>query len=287
MTIMLAISGARVVPRIEKVGHRFREAALTTIAIYSSKGGVGKTSLAVNIAWQSAAAGMRTLLWDLDAQAGATFLLTGGAGKGKARRVLERDMDASTLIVATAQPLLDLLPGDASLRALDAVFLEIDKKKRLRKLLDDVGKGYDRIVLDCPPGLGPVAEQVACGADLVVVPMIPSALSRRAFDDVRAFVAARDGKSPNLLPVFNMVDRRRATHLAAIAEEPEVACVPMASAVEQMAERGTAVAVYAPRSAAGIALTDLAAAIDAAFAPKARARIPRPRELSSRNRRDS
>ncbi len=129
---------------------------MTTLAIYSSKGGVGKTSLAVNLAWASATlSSRRTLLWDLDAQGGASFILAPDRAAGdQARAVIERDLAPARLIVPTGIERLDLLPADSSLRTLDLLFARIDRKKRLLRIGEALARDYDRIVIDCPPGLG-------------------------------------------------------------------------------------------------------------------------------------
>src|SRR3954470_3048764 len=101
---------------------------MATIAVYSSKGGVGKTSLAVNLAWAAATlSSRRTLLWDLDAQAGSSFILAPKRQSGReAGAVIGQDLSPRKLIVPTAISTLDLLPAEASLRTLDLLFAEID-----------------------------------------------------------------------------------------------------------------------------------------------------------------
>jgi cellulose biosynthesis protein BcsQ len=222
---------------------------MATIAVYSSKGGVGKTTLAVNIAWAAASlSSRRTLLWDLDAQGGASFILAPDRKKGdEARAVIERDLSARKLIVPTAIPNLDLLPADTSLRTLDVLFSEIDSKKRLLKISEALDKDYDRIVIDCPPGLGITADQVIRGADLILVPLIPSALSGRAAEELTAHLEHKKD-APPVLPVFNLVDRRRIAHKAALQAAPNRHALPMASLVEQMADRHAPIGVYAPRA---------------------------------------
>ena len=231
---------------------------MATVAIYSMKGGVGKTTVAVNLAWASAQAKRRTLLWDLDGQAAATFILADKMRpRDNARAVIEKDIAPEKLIEPTGVPLLDILPGDASLRTLDTLFTEMDRKKRILKLTEQLQGRYDRIILDCPPGLGSTSEQIIRGAALIVSPLIPSALSRRALDEVREHLNQHHGDRTAIMPVFNMVDRRRLAHRAALEADPGFPVIPMASAVEQMADRHAPIGAYSPKSAAAQAFTQL------------------------------
>ena len=90
---------------------------MSTIGIYSLKGGVGKTTLAVNLGWCAATlSSRRTLLWDLDPQAASTFLLSDHKAKEQAQAVFARDVEPDKLIQKTMIDRLDLIGADTSLR---------------------------------------------------------------------------------------------------------------------------------------------------------------------------
>lgn len=241
-----------------------------TIAVYSVKGGVGKTTLAANLAWASAGpAGHATLLWDLDAAGGSGFLLgIDPGGKQLAEEVFSRDRPAASLIRHTAWERLDLLPADESIRTLDAQLTRIGKRKRLARLTGELAESYARVVLDCPPVLNELSAQIIRAADLVIVPLPPSPLSSRAFDLVVREITGSGRGHPPILPVLSMLDLRRTLHREAREAHPDWPVIPYASAVEQGAVHRQPVGTLAPNSPAAQAFAALWQAIDRKLAER-------------------
>ena len=243
---------------------------MATIAVYSLKGGVGKTTLAVNLAWCAATlSARRTLLWDLDPQAASTYLLPGDDGPDRdtardaAHSIFTRQVAPEALVRPTQFDRLDIIAADTSLRALDLTLHALDKKKRLAKLLASLDQRYDRIILDCPPGLTETTEQVVRAADLILVPVIPSPLAQRAYEEIGRHFRRRAG---TLVPVHAMVDRRRTLHRDAVAADPDWPVIPMASGIEAMGARRQPLGAFQPASPAAAAFAQLWRGVEARLA---------------------
>lgn len=128
---------------------------MAVIAVYSSKGGVGKTTIAANLGWCSAQRlSRRTLLWDLDPADGAGFMFAlESQRKRQARSLIAGDIPATALIQPSNYAGLDLLPADGSLRELDSMLLRMGQRHRIGFLSKQLVRSYDRLILDCPPML--------------------------------------------------------------------------------------------------------------------------------------
>jgi chromosome partitioning protein len=235
------------------------------LATYNIKGGVGKTATAVNIAHLAAQDGYRVLLWDLDPQAAASFLFRVKPrvkGGGKALIAGKRSVDDA--IKATDFENLDLLPADFTYRNLD-LHLDNERKSgtRLRSLLAPLRREYDLVVLDCPPSISLLSENVLHAADLLLVPLIPTTLSVRTLDQLTEFIAGLDGQRPRVLAFFSMVDRRKRLHREIVEELPAgrsdvaTAAIPALSAIERMSLLRAPVTATAPRSLAARHYRDL------------------------------
>lgn len=234
------------------------------VALFNLKGGVGKTSSAVNLAAIAAREGFRTLLWDLDAQGGSSYILRRPPVKGGLKRILRCEAPLAGLVQETLYDRLSLLPASTANRKLDSLLERLEaRSKLLGRLIEPLAATHDVLLLDCPPSLSSLAEQVLRAAHLVVTPVIPAPLSANAFDVLTAHLT-RHGISPRKVrPVFNLVDRRRRLHREWVLRPPELlrrhfeTVIPAASVVEQMSLRREPLAAFAPASAAGLAYQHL------------------------------
>ena len=238
---------------------------MRVIATYNIKGGVGKTTAAVNLAYLAARDGLRTLLWDLDPQAAATYMFrvrprVKGGGKALIRGT--RSLDEA--IKGTDFDRLDLLPGDFTYRNMDLLLDGAKNRvRRLSRLLGPLGADYDIVILDCPPSVSLVSENVLHAAGLILVPLIPATLSLRTLDQLTEFVADFDGPRPDVLAFFSMVDRRKRLHREIAERLPQergdiaAVTIPALAVIERMAVERAPVPVFAPRSPATRCYRDL------------------------------
>lgn len=229
-------------------------------ATYNIKGGVGKTSAAVNLAHLAARNGAHALLWDLDPQGAATYLFrVRPKVKGGSKALVRGTRSLDDAIKATDFDRLDLVPADFSYRNMD---LQLDEMKqpirRIHQLLRPLKDEYDVVFLDCPPSISLLSENVLHAVDTLLVPMIPATLSVRTFDQLVTFIDGAhgsDGRRPRVCAFFSMVDRRKRLHRELVeqlaADRPGIltAAIPALAIIEHMAERRAPVTAFAPQSA--------------------------------------
>ena len=231
------------------------------LATYNIKGGVGKTSAAVNLAYLAARGGATALLWDLDPQGASTYLFRiRPKVRGGVRKLVRRKSDVEALIKGTDYERLDLLPADFSYRHMD---LALDAAKhstdRLARVLAPLRGEYDYIFLDCPPSISLVSENVFEAADALLVPIIPATLSSRTFEQLSALVEGGGVGGIQILGFFSMVEVRKSLHREVMGKLRAAhvtmlgAAVPAADEVERMGVERAVVAEIAPGSRAALA----------------------------------
>ena len=234
---------------------------MRTVAIYSLKGGVGKTTTAVNLAFLAARAGIPTILWDLDPQAAATwYLKPGAADKLRLKRLIRGKSAIGELIQATDHERLDLIPADLSYRRLDLLLDEYSQDDgRLAELVAPLGEDYGLTILDCPPSITRVSDNVFRAADLILSPVLPAPQTVEVFHTMVAYLARQKIKGLKLHPFLNLVDRRKILHRRQLDELPLdirtllKSWVPYAAAMEQMTLRRAPLHSFDLRSPAALA----------------------------------
>ncbi len=238
---------------------------MSVVAVLNLKGGVGKTTTAVNLSYLAAAGGRRVLLWDVDPQAASTFAFrirprVSGFGK----KSLHSGHALAAAIKATDYDSLDLLPADFAYRKLDRLLSRFDEPERVvAALLDRLGRDYDTVFLDCPAGFSLLTSGILRAADALLVPTIPTVLSLRTVAQLIELADRADSPAA-LAPFFSMVDRRKSLHRSICEWSAEYgaegflpAHIPYASVVEQMATRRMPLGVFAARDSATTAFVEV------------------------------
>lgn len=236
-----------------------RGVTMAVIAVYSPKGGVGKTTISVDLSWRCSNSGAKTLLWDLDPQGGSGFILR-ATDRAFARDTIffDRPDKVRSAISATDYENLSFLGMHRSLRNVSYNLLRFGPKHRMTDLVRSLKSGFDRVVLDCPPVQDEASDQIIQASDLMIVPIQASPLSGQVLRQVLEELDRRSLRKIPILPVFSMYDSRRSAHRQArdgwMAAFP---IIPSASQIEQSAFRRAPVGTFARHCEASKAMDRL------------------------------
>jgi len=255
------------------------------IAVSNQKGGVGKTTTAVNLAASIARRGRSTLLVDVDPQGNATSFL------GLSKDTVEFGMAEVMLglepmrraVVATKEPNLDLSPATPTLQGAEVELVGLaNRERRIELALSDLPKAYDFVIIDTPPSLGLLTLNALVAADSVLVPLQAEYFAMEGLGElVRTIAAVRRGPNPRLVRegvVLTMFDAR--TNLCreverqareVLGEEVFKATIPRAVRLSEAPSHGKSIFGYAGGSSAAQAYHELADEVIARAAAAARA----------------
>lgn len=226
---------------------------MKTLAFYNLKGGVGKTTAVVNLAYFAAQEGKRTILWDLDTQGSATFHFQIAASADDPLPNYTSDpvnRPIQRLIKPTNYPNLDVIPANFKIRHLDLVLHDLTKGTRvMSKLMDALTPSYDYLLFDCPASISLLAQSLFRTVDFLIVPVIPTVLSVQTFQRIQRYLLRHVQGHVQLIPFFSMVDQRKSLHREIMAEYGPKgqfcnACIATRTITEEMGRYRTPLAQY-------------------------------------------
>lgn len=230
---------------------------MKTIAVYNFKGGVGKTATAINIAYLASQNGYKTLLWDLDPQGASSWYLSAQHDrKVTSKKIVKQSYLPCKLIHKTAYENLDIIPSSLSFRNFDTMLDKVNSNEVLTKILHPYRENYSLVILDCPPGISRLIENVFSAMDTILMPMVPTWLSLHSYEQLKDFLRDNKHSRKGIHPFFSMVDSRKKLHQDWLTVPPAQlkrlmrTYIPYSAAVEKMGEFRAPIEVFAANSSA-------------------------------------
>lgn len=266
------------IPIVERTAS---EQSMQTIAVFNQAGGVGKTTLALNLGYHLAQRDIRVLLVDLDPQATLTAFM-GLNPADQERTVYDALLRRSTLPILRNLHGMDLVPANILLAGAEQELVSVlNREGRLRKALDEVRAAYDVALIDCPPSLGLLAIVGLSAADAALVPVQTHFKAYLGTDQLLRTV---DGVKQELNPAISILGfvpmqyARGTQHdrdvLEALATQlnvraPVLTPVPMAADFKKATVEAKPLGVFNPRHPAVLVFEELAEHVMKALFPRA------------------
>ena len=213
------------------------------LAIYNLKGGVGKTAASVNLAYLASAEGIKTLLVDMDPQAASSYYLSAESevNTHDVKNMVKGSFDIVDNIWNTAYENLDILPSGTDYRKIELYLNDLkDASRWLSDFVRPVKKDYDLVIVDCPPNITLLTENIFRNADYILVPVVPTVLSVRTYEQILAYFNTHRLNKGKLLPFFSMFEKRKNMHNETVRsfsrkfKESISVLIPYSAEVEKM-----------------------------------------------------